>query len=873
MDLSILNVDDFCEALKPINDTRIKGSHLHSKEGLFSQQIFGPLVSYSCACRTNYYSAEKGGTCKVCGVDVVSSEERRKRFAKIKLPFPILNPVIYLILENKRNVISIINDMLNYNSMYILDADGKLIKYNETTAKKYPNSKLLSGLTGVQYFIDKLVHNSNTPTSEFIKAHKDCIAINNIIVIPPDFRPATKTSEGNFILDEINRYYLKIMVKCNNISKMPFKLSPTDEIYKANFKTINKLSIDLYRYIIERLSKKKGLIRYNILGKRVDFSGRAVITPDPKLNLDECGVPFSMFLELMKPQFTSYLIKRKTFKLYNVASQYIDDCIKNNDDTLFDLATEFTEDKMCILNRQPTLHRLSMLAFKMKLHKGNTITIHPLICGPYNADFDGDQMAIYIGTSDEGVKDIKDKIGVWNNLISPSDLTSVPSPNQDVVLGIYKASTDEEYMQEFADCFPEGFDIPFSSISKKELKYIINDLVMTRTTSEVIQTIDKLKDLGFKVSTLEGFSLSIQDLYNKKLIDKADELKGTHEQDHEVMGNKEITDELKSMPFSVYIESGSRGSWDQAKQLSYSRGYVADFKNNIKPNLIRSSFVKGLTKKEYFDSCWGSRKGLLDTALSTGESGYLTRQLIYSTVFIELGDTDDCKTTDGIEVTIGTEEIANTFKWRYQITDTGLKLIKNEKELIGQTIKIRSPVYCKSKKICKKCYGTLYGILHSNQIGVIATQALGERTTQLVLRTFHLSGVVGSGGDNSSKNDDIITGIGAINRLLHKPQSFKFERPEQFLHEIYSIFDQYGSIQHIHYEVVCTALMWSKNDPWRLVKSRDTVRPEWVSILKVPDKTSWVIGTAFSNLKSKMLDSLVNSRQDTDIVLSDLFKY
>lgn len=427
----------------------------------------------------------------------------------------------------------------------------------------------------------------------------------------------------------------------------------------------------------------------------------------------------------------------------------------------------------------------------------------------------------------------------------------------------------------FNKCFPETFPIVKGEIRKPKLKQILNYLVLNYPPAQVIETLDKIKQLGFTQATLQGFSLGMDDLYFEDLEVEASKLTGNVEQDMTHMASPELMSRLKQLPASIYIESGARGSWDQAKQLVFSRGYVSDAKGKIIPNLIRSSLSIGLNQDEYFDSCWGARKGLLDTALSTGDSGYLTRQLIYSTVHIELGETEDCETTDYLSIEVKDEKFAKCLLWRYHMTETGLQKIKinNYKSLIGKTIKLRSPIYCKTKGICKKCYGDLHRILHSDQIGIIATQAVGERITQLVLRTFHTSGVA-QASEQFDKQEDIIGGMTFANKVFHSPESVLEDvlKPEEHVLMIYKIFSQYKAIHMVHYEIITSAMMWVDNLPWRLCDTREQLVPEWVSILKVPSRSSWLLGTAFSNLKSRLLYGLIHDTEDNNCALTDLFR-
>ncbi len=649
------------------------------------------------------------------------------------------------------------------------------------------------------------------------------------------------------------------------------------------------------------MSKKTGLIRSNILGKRVDFSGRAVISPDPTLNINECRLPYWMVLEILKPQLIAHFVNRRICKRYNQAIQMIDESIQNNDSKFFHIVEEFCKDTVCVLNRQPTLHRLSVLAFKVKIHLGNTIQIHPMICNPFNADFDGDAMAVYFPVTEESKKDVTDHIAIWNNLVSPTDIDSVPKPNQDIVLGIFTATKEESNFgpeQElngkiisygrylFNMCLPNNYPLIDEEVTKKKLYAIINNITINYPPNIVIETLDKIKNLGFKIATMQGFTMSLSDLYRPDIINLSDSLTGDVNIDLEkLQSDPSIQSKLKSLPFSIFIESGARGSWDQARQLVLARGYVADANNNIRPELIKSSLVEGLTPREFFNSCWGSRKGLLDTALSTGDSGYLTRQLIYSTATIELDESetgDDCGTDDGLIIKIKNESMVKALLGRYYIRKNGKKkLIKlaDAGSLVGKEIKLRSPIYCKGKKICRTCYGNLYRILHSPQIGIIATQAVGERATQLVLRTFHISGAVQGVSSKTDKEghksaEDIISGMTMAKKLFHNPRDLKeINHPGDLVKTIYDVFSQYGEIHMVHFEVIVASMMWAEEKQWRLLENRNAVVPDYVSILQVPAKSSWLLGVAFSNLKQKLISGLISEEYDEESSITSLFRF
>jgi len=469
----------------------------------------------------------------------------------------------------------------------------------------------------------------------------------------------------------------------------------------------------------------------------------------------------------------------------------------------------------------------------------------------------------------------------------------------------YKGKKIKWGRYKFNQCLPSDYPIIDEKIDNKRLKSILNDIVLKYPESVVAKVLDSIKDLGFESSTIQGYTLSVMDLHSEELEKISKSLIGDVEFDMQKMNGDETIKILKDLPFSDYITSGSRGSWDQVKQLVLSRGYVSDSSGRIRQKLIRNSLVTGLTQDEFFDSSWGARKGLLDIATSTGDSGYLTRQLIYSTVNIELGDVEDCGTKDylSISIPLGSrgERIMKTLMWRYYAEQDGsLGMIgkNNYKkfsqngyktrdgrygDLVNGEIKLRSPIFCESKKICKRCYGELYKILHSDQIGIIATQAIGERITQLVLRTFHTGGVAQvnqkldknteKGVNKFNEQSDIISGINFANSIFHKPETLgEIKTPEDHVNLIYKTFNPYREILMVHYELITSAMMMSNNKCWRLIKDRNDVEFNWVSILKIPGNVSWLLGAAFSNLKTKLLDGVVRNRWDDSTAISKLFK-
>jgi len=897
----LLDVASFCENLKEITSSKIIDKRKFHPAGLFSEQIFGPIKNYTCQCGTYHGISRAGGTCKECGVDIENSVIRRKRFAKIILPVPIVNPIMYdLIIDIGGNLVkNYLNKLMKSDKSVLYTQDGY---YFVTEDSKVPEGVLKWEKLEAIYELINNVAESNVesdPNSKWkiVKNNMNNLFIQSIPVLPPDLRPAAKGVErNNQVVDKINRFYMQILTKKESMKDTIIDINRDKTLFYSYFKQIQKDAIELYDHIIEKLSKKEGLIRSNILGKRIDFSGRAVIIPDPSLNIDECSLPYVMFLELFKLQISKKLIELNRFKLLNEAIDYIDDCISLNDNVLFKVCEELAKNELCILNRQPSLHRLSMVGFKIKISLDWVIKLHPLACAGFNADFDGDQMAVYIPISDETKQEILDKVIITKNFTNPANMELSTIPSQDIVLGVYALSTSKfpklqtivdckgekvsESVKILNDCFPNDYPLINYQVGKKELLKILNDIKEKYSEIDIAKTLDNIKVVGFKYSTIFGPSLSLES-FGIKNSGKVRDLiykDGTVLEQLNKLASKETEDFLKeNFKYSYLIESGARGSWDQAKQIVFSRGYVSDFNGMIKETPIKHSLLEGLTQEEFFNSTYGCRKGLLDVALNTGTSGYLSRKLLFTGTNLELDDQlDDCGTTDYLTVYVSDDKKSKMLLERYFLNDKNEleKITKeNRQSLIGKNIQLRTPIFCKSEKICKKCYGDLYKLIHSKFVGVIAAQSLGETNTQLILRTFHSSGVAKLGKPNEdkeliddAKQKDIVGDLTLASRLFHQTKGKNYN---DLVDESYEIYNRSRNIMHVHFECIISQMMWANNNGeetlWRLLENRNKIAPSYYSIQSVPEKSSWLLGLGFSNPKRQIIKGLQKSGQYSGI--------
>jgi len=887
----LLDINEFCKDLKEVTTEKVMNKKKFHPEGLFSEQIFGPLKNYTCQCGTYHGISKSGGTCSICHVDIVSADERRKRFARIVLPIPVINPLFYdLIMSvSKSQLREMIDSLLkNEDKVLYLDTNGELVITNRGSVPSQAQ-RSWDKLEAVY----ELIKDSSTKLGQIdrnwriIKNNIDKLIINYIIVLPPDLRPTTKDIEKSFWrADTINQCYMYILQNKVTMARTAVNVLNSPQLFYAYYSKLQKVVDTLYDFIISKLSKKEGLIRKNILGKRIDFSGRAIITPDPTLNLDECYIPYLVFLEIYKLPIAQKLIEQGRFKLLNEAVDFIDESINSKNLDLFQTCEKMAETEVCLLNRQPSLHRLSMIGFKIKVTMDDVIKIHPLVCSGYNADFDGDQMAVYIPITQEAKQEITDKFLITKNLTNPANGELSTLPSQDIILGVYALTANKfphlqkklmykgeevtEGIYTFNEYLPKDYPLVNKPVRKKELISILTDVKEKYNEDVTKIVLDNIKQLGFEYATLFGTTLSLASCRIKdhdKIRDKiyeADDMFGQQQ----LIESKEIENLLKkNFAYSYMVESGARGSWEQVRQIVLTRGFVSNYDCQIVPIPIKNSYLDGLTQREFFTSSYGSRKGLLDVALKTGASGYLSRKLIFTCANLQMSETlDDCETEDTLEVYVNDERKAKMLVYKYHITkDKKLELITPENcvSFVNKLIYVRSPIFCKSPEVCKKCYGDLKN-LHSKYIGIIAAQSLGEANTQLILRTFHTSGAAKTKGQTKEDDEDgemvqkdIVADLSEASNLLH--QSGGKHKPHETVAKLFKVYNDKRAIYHVHFECIVAQMMWVGHKKWRLLEVRDTVAPIFYSVQSVPEKENWLLGVGFSDPKKHILQGILYS--------------
>ncbi|BFR92576.1 DNA-directed RNA polymerase subunit beta' [Candidatus Carsonella ruddii] len=788
------------------------------------------------------------------------------RFGHIVLCYPVIH--IWFIKTPPNNVSSItglsnkiIEKVINFKIKIILRSFNKKFKkysivlYEKKNFEFYSLSgsyAILKLLSDVEILLDcKIIKRKLAKCNSFIllffflqkinkiyiyylsgnKPSWFCITI--LPVVSPKIRPLIPLSVGKFATSDLNELYKRIIdrnirLKNFKILKMPKQIIINERVLlhesvNALFdnEKINTPFLTNSKRILKSFSSsirgKYGRFRQNLLGKRVDFSGRTVISVGPNLKLYQCEIPIFIALELFKP----FIFKELNYRnlLSNIC--FIDDFYNNNKKLSILFLKKICRNFSIILNRAPTLHRMGIQSFKILLTQDKTIKLHPLVCLSYNADFDGDQMAIHLPLTISSQIESNYLLLSINNIISPSNGEPIIIPTQDIVMGIYCLTNNYNskkirfysindvccffnknkknitknivlfYKKNFLDT-TIGRIIFFSILSKsininfinkvarkKDLTYIVKYFFDFFGVEKTINVLDKIKKIGFFFSTYFGISISYCDLFDIKnrnsLLKSIKKIKYLSNIFNliNVLENLFLNLIIKNFVLkknslninNVYImlDSGSRGSLLQIKQLLSFRGFFSKSNGDIIVNPILDNLKIGLTMKSYFISTYGARKGLTDTSLKTANSGYLTRKLIdvmQDVVIYKI----NCETKVGVEILLYKyKTISSLYKkifGRVILEDIFFKnkLIIKKNTFINNkilflilkkriiSIILRSILFCVSSRgICSFCYGS--NLINNTLIqigvpvGIISAQSIGEPGTQLTMRTFHTGGV------------------------------------------------------------------------------------------------------------------------------------
>ncbi|MDY0317417.1 MAG: DNA-directed RNA polymerase subunit beta' [Candidatus Izemoplasmatales bacterium] len=952
------------------------------KDGLFCERIFGPTKDYQCACSNkSKKSSHPGKVCPNCGVEITEAKVRRERMGHIELKAPVVHAWY---LRNSPSRLAILLDIkakdleeVVYLASYIVVEPGdtdlefkQILSEREYTDKYFEYGSRFRALTGaeaVKYLLQKLDLKEETlrlrvelktaskqRREKIVKRLSVVEAFNNsdnkpewmvlevLPVIPPDLRPMVQLDGGRFATTDLNDLYRRILNRNKRLERQYQQNAP--HLITKNEKRMLQEAVDALidnskrgrKMVVERnralkslsdmLRGKQGRFRQNLLGKRVDYSGRSVIVVGPDLEMYQCGLPKEMAVTLFKPFVIKEMIERGiSSNLKNAKS-----LIEKLDKRVWNVLEDVIREHPVLLNRAPTLHRLGIQAFEPKIVEGKAIRLHPLVTTAFNADFDGDQMAVHVPLSEEAQAEARVLMLASNNILAPKDGKPIVTPSQDMVLGNYYLTMEKagepgegsyfsnfdevmlayendyitlhsrialkidshilpavDFVEEeneiddigfmqsnnilsfmkrvpksltsyymvttpgkliFNKIMPDSFpyineptetnlnietpskyfikpgqnipeiikDMPIvDPFKKKFLSLIIAKIFEKYKINETSKMLDKMKNIGFKYSTLAGITVAASDVqvYSKKADilaqhdDKVDEIHNLYQMgmltdderkklviDEWKYAKDEIQEglinELKN-DNHIYMmsDSGARGNASNFTQLAGMRGLMANPSGDTIELPIKASFREGLTMSEFFISTHGARKGSTDTALKTAESGYLTRRLVDVSQDVVIS-VEDCGTDNGIWV----EEILNRdgkpietieerITGRYAAQDI---INPNNNEIIvkrndyidarkAKTVAeanitkvfIRTALTCVAEVgICRKCYGQNLATGEKAEVGesvgIIAAQSIGEPGTQLTMRTFHTGGVAG---------EDITQGLPRVQELFEARKS------------------------------------------------------------------------------------------------------
>lgn len=925
------------------------------RDGLFCEKIFGPTKDYECSCGKYKRLRYKNVVCDRCGVEVTKSKVRRERMGHIELASPCSHIWFFKGVPSKMGLVldmspRDLEEVLYFVSYVVIDPGNVPLGKKQTLSdkeyrayyEKYGSSfRVGMGAEAIQELlkevdidkeVDELRKELETATGQKrirLVKRLDCLVsfqesnnkpewmvLNVLPVIPPELRPMIQLDGGRFATSDLNDLYRRIINRNNRLKKLLELGAPT--IIVQNEKRMLQEAVDSLfdngrrgrsvtaagnrplKSLSSMLKGKQGRFRQNLLGKRVDYSGRSVIVVGPNLKMYQCGIPKEMALELFKPHVIHGLVDKGLAHNIKGAKKLIE----ARDDSVWDVVEDVITEHPVMLNRAPTLHRLGIQAFEPKLVGGKAIRLHPLVCAAFNADFDGDQMAVHVPLSEEAKAEARILMLGANNILNPKDGKPIVTPSQDMVLGNcyltmekageenegkaykdpnevlmayerkeitlhtrivlpvrsfkHKLFTDEQkdkylittcgkiiFNEILPDTFPfineptkeniEGitpnkyFLSMGSNINeeiknrelvkpfiKSNLEKIIAQVFKRYKTTETSIMLDRLKDLGFKYSTIAGITVSAADIMISKtkddvikegnqIVEKINKQfkRGliTEEERYNnvietwTVQQDKIKEELQAMskddfdnPLFMMMNSKARGSISNFVQLAGMRGLMAKPDGSTVEIPITSNFIEGLNVSEFFLSSHGSRKGSADTALRTADSGYLTRRLVDVVQDIIVREFD-CGSINGVEVydLINdkdgsvieplSERILGRYSAKKIIHPETKEILLEKGEMITENIvskiekagikrvEIRSILTCKCENgVCQKCYGRNLAtgnlVETGEAVGIMAAQSIGEPGTQLTMRTFH-SGGVAHGGDA-----DITQGLPRVEELF-----------------------------------------------------------------------------------------------------------
>lgn len=773
-------------------------------------EIDKPLVI-----KSNNLMPEKGGLFDPVKTGGIGGN----RFNHIELADPIPNPLMQdaIVSVGRLPKVESLNDIMHGN-LYVTPT-GELTKDPQQGSTFGPGIVNLLKSVDVNREITRTQAEIKTAKADklnaaykrlkYLRALKDfnltpTEAYTNKLVpiIPAKFRSIQPRTDGSLNVADPNFGYREIIMINNQLKKL--RSSGVSEenlknMHRDMFKAVSGVTgvtapltrtADVSGFIekIKGPSPKMGFFQSRLLTRAQDLSARSTVIPNPKLGLDEIGLPSEMAMTIYKP----FVVKRLVNMGYDPLRAR--DMVEKREEIALKMLEMEATDRPAIMNRAPSLHKFNLQAFKPRLIDGRAVEVNPLIVAGYNMDFDGDTAGIHIPVSEEARREAWEKLMPSKNLFSVTDDVVIHSPSRETVHGVYLMTTPKgaatitvKNVQELMKLFeskkvdvntavvlngevhcvgqylfdavlPNQLKIGPVPITAKKLKEVLVSVAKTQSSNQAAEIITKIKDLGNHYVTHVGYSVSLNDLRldtaardaiiedAKKKISQVGFIAAANE------ASKKVKELVKQTPDNRFVDvahtSGALGKLDSLAQMIGTPVAVEDHKGRTVPMIIEKSYAEGHDLGSYLATAPGARKGLVDKGLSVGETGYFNKKLVNTAIEYRIVAAD-CGTMLGIEMPLTSSEVydryvaAGTYRNKLLTPELVRQLVSSGKK----NILVRSPLNCQALNgICQKCFG-----LDSNgqppeigaHIGALAAQSLGERATQTTLKAFHTGGVIG----------------------------------------------------------------------------------------------------------------------------------
>ena len=748
------------------------------REGLFCEKIFGPTKDWECHCGKYKRVRYRGIVCDRCGVEVTRAKVRRERMGHIELAAPVSHIWFFKGIPSRMGLLldmspRALEKVLYFASYIVTDpGDTPLAKKQLLTENEYREYrdkygtafKAGMGAEAIKKLLEEIDLDElceelrrevrETTGQRRVRAVRrlevaeafrksgnrpEWMILEVIPVIPPELRPMVQLDGGRFATSDLNDLYRRVINRNNRLKRL-LELGAPDIIVR-NEKRMLQEAVDALidngrrgrpvtgpgnrplKSLSDMLKGKQGRFRQNLLGKRVDYSGRSVIVVGPELKLHQCGLPKEMALELFKP----FVMKRLVDHGFAHNIKSAKRMVERMRPEVWDVLEEVIKEHPVLLNRAPTLHRLGIQAFEPVLVEGRAIQIHPLVCAAYNADFDGDQMAVHVPLSAEAQAEARLLMLSSHNLLLPASGRPVATPTQDMVIGCFYLTIEKEGAKGegkvfaspeevtmayeegsvdlharikvrirgqliettpgrvfFNEVLPEELGFHNREIDRKELGRLVDRLYRRFGSTRTAEVLDKIKTIGFKYATRSGTTVAVGDIIippeKQELIAKAEEQVEKVEQQHgrglvtaeeRYQRIVDIWTQTKEQVTQKMLDGLDKFNPVYMMAISGARGNVAQ--------LSQLAGMRGLVadptgrtieipiKSNFREGLTvleyfishGTRKGLADTALRTADSGYLTRRLVDVAQDVIVRE-EDCGTTDGIYVSAIKEQAGDT---------------------------------------------------------------------------------------------------------------------------------------------------------------------------------------------------------------------